>query len=199
MTRKEALLKAIEILEKSKEEEKEDVIKGLKLCVSELPFTKWSEEAIFDACDQYCKDHNRTYLILADFTNAGLPAHPTIKNRFGITAREFRDKYYPIPKSSFYHKKTNEEYTKDFIEQFKLINPSSAVKYNKCRPKGYPTWQHIAKINDLTAWLPLLSKFGLQYQKPKHKYRVKVHCPEGGEMWCYKKWFGISTDYEVEF
>ena len=52
-TRKTALLEAIEIVKAADlpQEQKNGIVKKLTLCVTELPFAKWSEDAICDACD----------------------------------------------------------------------------------------------------------------------------------------------------
>lgn len=174
MTRKDALQLTISIIEKSEIANKQEIIEALQLCISELPFAHWSEAAIFDACDQFCKDHQRTYLTSADFIHPELPSHPTIKNRFGVTVKEFRDQYYPMPNTrtghSIYTKKTTEEYTSDFVNQYRTTKPRDGAEYNRNRPNGYPTWNTIAKMNDVTAWKPLLTK--LKLNEP---VKFKVH------------------------
>ena len=99
MTRKTALKEAINIVKSSEVDTKmkENVIEKLELCISELPFAQWSEAAVFDACDQFIEDHGRP-LILNDFQSKELPSHPTVKNRFEMTLKEFRDTYYPLLK-----------------------------------------------------------------------------------------------------
>ena len=66
----------------------------LTLCVEELPFAKWSEAAIYDACDQFFADRGRVPSI-KDFDRAGLPSHTVVKQRLGITVRELREKHFP--------------------------------------------------------------------------------------------------------
>lgn len=169
MTRKTALLRAISMIEAMTPppEGKDELIKKLQLCIDELPFSKWSEDAIFDACDQYCEDHNRTYLITSDFQKAELPSHPTVKNRFGMTLSEFRDKYYPLPSSrsgkSPYSDRPVESYNKDFVEFYKNNYGIRGDEYNNRRPAGSPTWHTLAKMNGLKqSWFLLLSTLGLK-------------------------------------
>ncbi len=61
MTRKEALNEAIKIIRTTKidSEKRGLIIKKLELCVSELPFASWSEEAIFDACEEFIRENGR--------------------------------------------------------------------------------------------------------------------------------------------
>jgi len=184
MTRKDALKSAIALVGFSDitDKEKEEIVKGLNLCLEELPYSKWSREAIFDACDQYCKDKGRTYLTMADFVSSEMPSHPTIKNRFGMTAKEFRDTFYPLPnqsgKHAWYNKKSPQEYIDDFIKQYQTAEPKNGDEYNKTRPKGYPTWSVIARMNDTKAWKPLLKKLGL-IKEEKMQFKVRTESADG--------------------
>lgn len=181
MTRKEALQAAKRIIQQTELEDKykEEIISKLELCESELPFAKWSEAAIFDACDQYCKEAGRNYLRMDDFQKRGLPSHSAIKNRFGMTAAEFRNAYYPIPHASQRKSKTNQERTEQFIRCYKELNPSSADEYNRRRPKGAFLWQTIAKIHEVQTWRQLLQKFDLSYQPKITKYTVTCSSQSG--------------------
>ena len=177
MTRKTALLKAIQIVKKSSEskEEIQDIVLALELCYRELPFTKWTKEAIFDACDQYCLEKERTYLISSDFQSASLPSHPVIKKRFGMTAKEFRDLYYPINKNPMsrkgihlrYNKKTEEEYLNEFIKQYSIIQPKSAEEYNKSKNDDMPGTQSLQRMAGVSSWGKLLEKYDLKTKKIK--------------------------------
>lgn len=181
MTRKEALQAAKVIVAQSNIEDcyKNEIIAMLELCETELPFAKWSKNAVFDACDQYCKEVGRNYLRLDDFSKAELPSHSTIKNRFGMTAAEFRDKYYPIQIIDSTGKQSSEMRTEEFIKCYNKINPSSAVDYNKRRTKGACVWQTVAKINGVTTWKQLLNKFGLSHKPNKVTYTVNSSSRSG--------------------
>lgn len=171
------MLKAIQIVQNSSETEEEiqDIVSALELCYSELPFAKWTEEAIFDACDQYCLEKGRTYLISSDFQSTLLPSHPTIKNRFGITTKEFRDKYYPINKNPMsrkgihlrYNTKTEEEYLAEFIEQYNTIQPKSAEEYNKNKNDDMPGTQSLQRMAGVSSWGKLLEKYNLKTKQTK--------------------------------
>ena len=81
-TRKTALLEAIEIVKAADlpQEQKNGIVKKLTLCVTELPFAKWSEDAICDACDQFLLDHGRVPSI-SEFDRGGLPSHTVVRRR----------------------------------------------------------------------------------------------------------------------
>ena len=166
MTRFEALCCAIQIVEKSRmpKDAKLEVVKKLELCKSELPFSHWSEEAIFDACDEFIRTNGRG-ITMVDFERPELPSHPVIKNRFGITAKEFRDRFYPLkeklPKSRFANHPPD-YWTKKFIEEYNRIKPTSQSDYNKWRDPNTPGWATIAKMNGVSTWSGLQEALGLR-------------------------------------
>ena len=173
MTRKLALQEAIKIIEKSPigKQRKEDIIQGLKLCIDELPFASWSENAIFDACKQYVTEHGR--IRLRDFDCSGLPSHPTIKNRFGMTAKEFRDTYFPLPDTPEYKPKyrleDKDQWNDLFISEFHRIQCTSEQHYNNSRTKETPVWQTVAQLNGVKTWRQLLEVLRLCTYKSTHQ------------------------------
>lgn len=180
MTRKNALLKAICILRELAipQLEKDELIDALQLCFNELPFAKWSEKAIFDACDQFILDHGRG-IGIKDFEMEGLPSHPTIKNRFGITAKEFRDKYYPIHKDittkSPFCTKSKEEWKTLFINEFSRIQPTGQDDYNSRRNKTLPGWITLARMFNLKTWNQLLDFCNLKKHNEEIAYNVTFY------------------------
>jgi len=183
MTRKIALQEAIKIIESSRigKQRKEDIIKGLQLCMEELPFARWSEAAIYDACDQFVAEHG--HLRLCDFNRTGLPSHPTIKNRFGITAKEFRDQYYPLPDTPEFKPKYSpenlDEWNSLFIEEFHRIKCTSEAHYNMCRKKDAPVWQTLCSLNEVDTWRQLLQKLKLDtYSSERPSLSATIKPPE---------------------
>lgn len=174
MTRKNALNYAISLIKKEDIDEnvKKELIDALQLCISELPYSKWSKEAIFDACDQYCYEHKRKYLLMTDFKTSELPSHPTIENRFKMSALEFRDKYYPLPTDnttrSRYSFQKIEAYKKEFINEFKRINAKSATDFNQRRDKNIPTTITMQKMCEVSSWNDLQKLLKIGKYEPKY-------------------------------
>jgi hypothetical protein len=177
MTRKQALQYAIDVIKNSENnsEESRQAEECLISLSNDLPLTTWSKDAIFDACNQYCEKHNRPYLTVTDFKSRELPPHATIKKRFGITAAEFRDKYYPRPMSNHKHnvycKMTKEEYTYEFACFCANYSFLTQDEYNKRRPSRLPTWSILAKMNNVDRWSELLKIAGVNFEKNK---RIKL-------------------------
>ena len=81
MTRKQALSAAIEALNAAGQTEAAEILHKLS---GELPFFSWSEDAIYDAVEQFILDHGQVPTT-TDFKKRGLPPHTVIKRRFGLT------------------------------------------------------------------------------------------------------------------
>ena len=156
MTRKQALHKALETLTDK------EAIDRINEILKEMPFTRWNELTVFDAIDQFVID-NGINPTASDFTAKGMPPHPVIKLRFGVTLGEFLEKYYPQPKID------KEERKRLFISEYIRIHPKSAGEFNQKRADGVPTWITFAKVFGITKWLEWLSFCGLEKNYPAYK------------------------------
>ena len=174
MKRKTALKQAISIVKSSGIEVdiKEEIIKKLELCISELPFAKWSEEAIFDACDQFIEDHKRP-LILNDFLSKELPSHPTVANRFGMTLKEFRDKYYPLPEPGYVAPSEALDVVEAFREEFIRCGARTREDYDNMRDKNAPCSATVLKKIGTRSWHELLHHAKVEPPRKKRKSSVE--------------------------
>lgn len=178
MTRKEALREAIQIVSSARigRQRKADIIAGLTLCRQELPFARWSREAVFDACDAWVEEHGA--LTLRAFASPEMPCHTTVKNRFGMTARQFRDRYYPLDGAqpgSPYGGDSVDEWNRRFRADFHAMGCTGQADYNRRRDRGLPTWNTVAAMNGVKSWRQLLEKLSLSaYERPKPLSGVKV-------------------------
>lgn len=179
MTRKQALEAAIELL--SSRRECTEIVEKLEECAAELPFAGWSEEAIFDACDQFIYEHNRLPNT-RDFAGKGLPSHTVIKHRFGVNVSEFRKKYYGdlhTRGSSVFGDRAPDEWAALFVEEYTRLKPASAADYNRLRPKHIPSWTTIAKMLGAKSWVELRNSLNLPpYKKTRSEApgRFSVRC-----------------------
>ena len=178
MTRKEALREAIRLVSETDwdEERKQAVKEGLELCIRELPFAAWSRAAVFDACEQYIAEHGHP-LHLHDFRSRELPSHTTIQNRFGISLREFRDTYYPLP----YRKKPDPAaVTDEFRREYLRCGASGRREYDRKRRSGAPCAATVIRRAGLSGWRELLLRAGLPVSgrdpvRPEAGLRLTVH------------------------
>lgn len=182
MTRKKALEEAIHIVANARigKQRKADLLDALDLCRRELPFSRWSREAIFDACDTWVQE--RGELSVRAFASRQMPSHTVIQNRFGMTAREFRDRYYPLsspPAGGRYQKRGAEEWNALFIREFSRLGCTGQKDYNSRRDRGLPTWNTMAAMNGCGTWRQLLKLCGLEtYGKPRPGMEVRILPPE---------------------
>ena len=150
MTRKQALHIALRNISD------EEAIKKINEILDDMPFTRWSEGTIFDTIDQFIIDHGR-YPNVTDFKKKGLPPHPVIKLRFGISLKEFLNKFYPAKCSSrIYFHKSREEWMINFQKQHQNIKPTSAKEYNMKRDPLTPTWGVASNLFGINRWLEWL-------------------------------------------
>jgi len=153
MTRKQALCKALEVVDDK------EVIRKINEILEDMPFTRWSERTIFDTIDQFVLDRGRNPTA-TDFIPKGMPPHPVIKLRFGITLKEFLEKYYPQPKID------RDEYKRLFISEYERIKPRGACDFNENRANGVPTWGTFAKMFGISRWLEWIEFCGLERSSP---------------------------------
>ena len=198
MTRKQAVCKALALLKHMEPSaEIEETMEKLEEILCEMPFTRWSEETIHDTLKQFAAEHGRNPTA-TDLKRKGMPPHPVIKLRFGMTAKEFLHTFYPTEprahESTPYGGKSKEEWTADFIVQFGEIKPASAEQYDKQRQKKTPSWQTIARYNGQTRWAELLAALGLAKASGSPELTV-THTIRLGELYISdKEWFaGMPT------
>lgn len=174
LTRKAALLEAIELVKHSEipREHKEDLTEMLTLCVEELPFAKWSEAAIYDACDQFFADRGRVPSI-KDFDRAGLPSHTVVKQRLGITVRELREKHFPI---ELLEGQSKNAVIKAFRREYKRCKASTLREYDKNRGEGQPCAQTVMRAAGVSRWSELLDRAGIEAIRMKPVGKRK-RCP----------------------
>lgn len=182
MTRKDALREAIHIVSNARigKQRKADIITGLELCLQELPFSRWSREAIFDACDTWVQEHGELHM--RAFVSPLMPSHTAVKNRFGMTAKEFRDQYYPmtdVSTRSPYYQHSVSEWNQRFQEEFHRIHCTGQDDYNRRRNKKLPTWNTLAAMNRCQTWKQLLEKLSLEtHTKSRPPVNVRILPPD---------------------
>ena len=155
MTRKQAMSAAIEALNASGQTEAAEILHTLS---GELPFFSWSEEAIFDAVDQFILDYGRVPTT-TDFKKRGLPPHTVIKRRFGVTLQAWLEQNYPIVKPS--EEELRAKATEAFVQDYLRIQPRSADEFNAKRTPKTHCWYTVAIYNHTRSWRNLLKKLEL--------------------------------------
>lgn len=177
MTRKQALFRAIDLISKLPEDDENEAIQNsLRELAEELPVTGWDAKTIFDTVEQFFLDHGR-YPNAKEFESKGLPSHPTVVNRFGMTVVDFLDTFYP-QRYDYVHKSIRKyrEYPKEhwldiFKEQMKKNKIRTASEYNRKRTEG-PGWAYIAHLFGFQNWKQLIEYAELEIP-PKPRERIQ--------------------------
>ncbi len=170
MTRKQAVLDAIEIL--SRNQENKQTVSILKEIYDELPLIRWTENNVLDAFAQFILENGR--LPTAGDMCVTLPSKPTLNRIFNVSGLvEFEKKYFPE-----YFKKTNrtspywwfteEDFRNCFLENYNTIRGGLYVKYKDYdlyRKPGSPTLDLIIKKLGCQTYNELLQKVGLKKKK----------------------------------
>lgn len=181
MTRKQALMKAIEALKDQGLSEEAKVLTGLW---EELPNVHWTEKAIFDAVDQWIIDHGRVPKSY-HFKGAGLPSPTVIKYYYKMPVPDWLDKYYPVVQPT--EDELREKYTKAFIEDYLKIKPRSGDEFNAKRSDKSRGWRSVAKYYHLGTWRTLIRHLEL----PCYFDMRKDHIPTNFQV-------QISHDYDFQ-
>ncbi len=180
MTRKQALFRAVSLIEQMPQnEEKKIILATLKELADDLPITGWDEKTVFDTVEQFFLDHGR-YPNAKEFESKGLPSHPTIANRFGMTVVDFLDTFYP-QRYDFVHKSirkyrthSKEHWLDIFKEQMDKHKIRTSSEYNRKRTEG-PGWAYIAHLYNFTNWNQLITYAKIQLPpKPRESVQFTV-------------------------
>ena len=156
MTRRQALALAIKAL--SEAGQNEEAIAVLHTLSEELPLNRWSDAAIRDAVEQFIVDNGRAPTA-ADFKKRGLPPHPVVEHRYGVTLRQWLDENYPARKPP--PEEALQRITEAFIADYLRIRPKSADEFDAGRTPGSPCWRTVAARYRTRRWRELLKKLEL--------------------------------------
>lgn len=163
MTRKQAVLKAIEKLQTNKKND--EIVSVLKEIYDDLPLTHWTRKSLSDAFQQYIND-NGSFPGVRDLGNE-LPVASVIQRLYGLSFKDFRDTYFPGEyKIKYrYDRYSDEDIKKCFIKNYNQINHGGYVKYAQYdlyREKDTPSVSYIIKRCKCNTYSELLHKLGIK-------------------------------------
>ena len=169
MTRKQALLKAIN--ECNDPEAKEKLLD----LYNEMPLVHWSKKSIIDTLENYYIETGRRPTVSTLRAVPEMPSHPAIKVHFGINAKEFLELLFPPEKSEEeIRREYNEKVIKDFIEEYNRIKPSSSDDYNERRNRKCKCAMTVMKVANCK-WSELMQKYDLpKYVNQKPKTQIDI-------------------------
>lgn len=166
MTRKQAILQAIEIL--SQDNKNSQLVAKLQELYSEMPLSYWTKESILDCIETYAYEHDGKLPYAHELTSINnLPSSTVIKHKFRISSmKEFFKQYFPHLKNKDYCDKNyflnifKNNYT-NIQKDLKIKNIGSR-QYNKYKNKGTPNYETILKKCGLLSYNDLLVECGFR-------------------------------------
>lgn len=183
MTRRQAILQAIQIL--SNHPENDEIILKLQEILDELPLVAWTSKSIIDSIEDYAIRHNNILPNSKKLTTYNrLPSNTVIYKIFGLTSiNEFYEIYFSkyihnkIPLSPYVNKDKN-YFLNTFKENYKRIKIKNNIKYvgqkmyDENREKGTPLINTILRKLDYISYDDLLIICG--YKKRKKEIETKI-------------------------
>lgn len=173
MTRKQAILSAIQIL--SKEENNIDVINKLQEIYNEMPLSKWTKLSIIDCIETYAEEHNGMFPYINELRNRnGLPSTTAIFSKFNISSiDDFYNQYFPhlrhkIGNGSPYYDKEMSFFLDTFKSEYTKMQSEFNSKvicsrqYNKNRSEGTPNVETVMRRHNCNTYAELLELCGFK-------------------------------------
>lgn len=174
MTRKQALLKAINIL--SQDDSNNQIIEKLEEIIDEYPSFTWTDKSILDSIENYAIENNGILPHSKELTTKNrLPSNTVIINKFGFTSIcDFFDTYFPTFQrkekyiNSTYRSKGEDYYLKTFKDNYTRIQTLLDIKdvdtktYNQYKEHNTPHSYTIIKNCDCKTWNELLILCGFK-------------------------------------
>ncbi len=182
MTRKQALLRAIQILKTQNESEEaieiSDKLAEMAKEIGTSTHQHWTKEKVLDSVEQYINEYGIPTAKAFDEENL-LPSHSVIKKLFSVTAGEFVKQYFPS--YVFYSKyslKPKEQHLEDFKAEYIRLKAHGIADYNKRRSKSLPCARTVQSLfGDITS-NELLKLAGFEIVSQNNHSKVKKISPE---------------------
>ncbi len=183
MTKKNAILSAINIIKTLKSEQQcyeiqEQLgllINELEKIVNSLPFTHWTKELVFESIDQFIFDYKRFPKQHEFSIKYKLPSKTTVENIFGIKLAVFLETYYPlyseIKNKSF--RQSKQTFLENFQKEYLRLYPCNFQKYEENKSINAPSARTIMRVLNVQSWEDLINYCGLKPSlKIQHKHII---------------------------
>ncbi len=161
MTRKQAALKAIELLSGS--EENKEICEGLSKIVNGRLTEIWNQELVLESIQDFITENGYYPTVKQMDASPMMPAHASAYIAMGMGYRAVKETYFPdVPHKEEYGKPTAEEWIEQFQELFMELGKPTEREFNEKRPEGTAcasTWARRAKCKN---WNDLLVKSGFE-------------------------------------
>ena len=185
MTRKEAVLAAIEVL--ATDPQNEGICNVLSGLADDLPLVHWNKDIILDAFNQFISENNR-FPSKDDIEGKNiLPMRSTVERIFNMKFSEFHILYFsecPYTGGSRKYIKSEKYWLGIFKNEYIKMNYPTREEYKISRASGMPCAEQLVKLCGCRSWSELLNLCGFeQHYNPRNKKKhpilsIQVERPE---------------------
>ncbi len=162
MTRKQAALRAIELL--SENEENREICEALERIVQGRLTQTWNKELALEAIQDFISENGYYPSTREMDDNPMLPAHPSARLAIGMGYAKIKETFFPdvVTKEALLSV-PKEEWMEKFIEIYRDMGMPTFQEFNKMRKKdiigGAETW---VRRTGCESWIDLLKKSGFK-------------------------------------
>ncbi|MCM1343449.1 MAG: hypothetical protein NC305_13645 [Lachnospiraceae bacterium] len=173
MTRKQAALRAIELL--SGNEENREICEALERIARDKLSQDWNRELALESIQDFI-DENGYYPTAKEMDhNARMPAHASLNLAVGMCYTKVKEKYFPDVITKAEKQRGNlEEWLENFKVVFGKMGKPSEKGFNRCRSDDIPHSTTWIKRTESTSWSDMLRKCGFESDIRAERNR---HCP----------------------
>ena len=139
--------------------------------------SKWTDKTIRKAIECFIDENGRPPKVKELDQYDWLPPHSSIKNRYGVCAGKWLLENYPPAEVNWrnsYKHYTPGDFRAIFVSEYRRIEPTNKLVYNKERTPTTPSWQYIAKMLGVDTWVKLKTVCGVNYHKKRRGERSFV-------------------------
>lgn len=202
MTRKQAVLAAIEVLSKNKKNAM--IVEVLEQIYDDLPLVHWTREMALDALQDFYLENNR--LPVNSELGRKLPAKLTLKRLFGIGTLTdiertfFPDQFIEHNNGERYWWYSEDDFQECFVRNYMKINGGKYVRYDdydKYREAGTPSLANIIDKLKCDSYRELIERTEISMQKRAFEVSSNKRILLIPDTWDWKKELAEMRGEEV--
>lgn len=159
MTRKQAALKAIELL--SGNEENKEICEALSRITNGKLAETWNKELVLESIQDFISENGYYPSAKQMDRDPMMPAHASAYIAMGMGYRDVKEKYFPdVPKKSEDGNQTTEEWIEQFQKLFIELDKPTKKEFDVKRPKESSSATTWIRKTESDSWNDLLKKSG---------------------------------------
>lgn len=161
MTRKQAALKAIELL--SGNEENKEICEGLSKIVNGRLTEIWNKELVLESIQDFITENGYYPTVKQMDASPMMPAHASAYIAMGMGYRAVKEIYFPdVPHKEEYGKPKVEDWMEQFRALFIRLGKPTQKEFDRIRPEGAGSASTWVRRTKSKSWNDLLVQSGFE-------------------------------------